>query len=157
MNIEVFYENAFLLGLITMRLILSMAGYYEIKNSGEILFKLRYKMMTILELVLVILMVTLFTVFNMYYLQRNFVSTILIVIYSIIVSVIHSRIIVTKKGFFYRGQYIEWENIIEISIVNTRTIKMKKIAMIAVGFKIRELENQKEFLEIAYNKAKLES
>jgi uncharacterized membrane protein YobD (UPF0266 family) len=74
-----------------------------------------------------------------------------------IVCVTHSRIIVTKKGFFYRGQYIDWENIIEISVISPGTIRMKKLTMITAGFKIRELENQKEFLEIAYNEAKLES
>jgi len=144
-----FYENAFIVGLIIMRLIFFICEYYELKNSGEILFKLRYKRGSNLELVLAIFIVILLTVYNMYYLQGNFVSVILVVIYILIGYAIPSRIIVTNKGFFYMGYFIEWESIVEISVINTRSINMKRRKIIAGGVKIRELENQKSFLEIA--------
>lgn len=147
---DIIYKYMFFITLIVMQLIVSIVGYFKTIKSGEVLSKHRYKMLSKLEIISIVLMVLLFSIVNVKYFYKSYLATVFFLIYYFLIILTQSRIIVTDNGFYFRGQYVKWSSILEISIISSNKIELKRLTMIYTELKIREIENQEMFLKIAY-------
>ncbi|MDM8534401.1 DUF986 family protein, partial [Clostridiaceae bacterium HSG29] len=130
-------------------------GYIRTIKSGRIISKHRYKIVTKYELIYIIILVIFLTVIVVNIFERGYITTGLLLIYIFILFLTQLKIIVTDNGFYYRGKYVKWSNIVEISIINKDIICLKKLTMIFTDLKIRGLENQEDFLTVGYENYKM--
>lgn len=144
--------NEYIIGYFFLLILIQVIRYFtgqQRLRKEDIVLKGWENVLSKIDSVLIALIILVFYGVTYRLLHMWFYATLSFVLYTGVVVLVASRLLVSRKGFYYRGVYTSWRKVKSIILINKTTLRIERIGLFYKYIKIKDMKNKEAFIAIA--------